>query len=208
MDAPTLVLFHGTGGTERDLIPLAKRIDPDASLLGLRGNVLEGEMSRFFRRLAEGVFDEEDLLVRTGEVKEYLDKAAQDYGRNRANMVAVGYSNGANMAASLLFHYGHALRGALLFHPMVPRRGIDLPDLKGVPVFIAAGIRDPICPPEETAELEQLLQGAGASVTTYWGEGGHRLTAAEADQAAAWYRQTFCPGGTPCHTDAENSPQK
>src|SRR4051794_36656949 len=133
--APVLVLLHGTGGTERDLLPLAEAISPDSSVLSIRGNVLENGMPRYFRRLAEGVFDEEDLLFRTKELNDFLAQAAAEYGFDRNNLVAVGYSNGANIAGSLLFHYAGSLRGAILHHPMVPRRGVQLPDLSGVPIF-------------------------------------------------------------------------
>lgn len=190
-DAPTLVLFHGTGGTEHDLLPLAQHINPESSVLSLRGNVLENGMPRFFRRLAEGVFDEEDLIFRTKEVNDFLDQAAGQYGFDRGNLVAVGYSNGANIAGSLLFHYEHALKGAILHHPMVPRRGVSLPDLSGTPVFIGAGINDPICPARETEELQGMLEGAGASVSVRWERFGHQLTATEAAAAAAWFKKNF-----------------
>src|ERR1700731_2109363 len=111
-EAPTLVLFHGTGGTERDLLPLAKQISPESAVISVRGNVLENGMPRFFRRLAEGVFDEADLIFRTQEVNDFLDKAAVEHGFDRGNLVAVGYSNGANIAGSLLFHYKQAFKGA------------------------------------------------------------------------------------------------
>ncbi|MBG9791504.1 carboxylesterase [Paenibacillus dendritiformis] len=189
--APTLVLLHGTGGSERDLVPLARMISPESPVLSLRGNVLENGMPRFFRRLAEGVFDEEDLLFRTGEVNEFLDQAAEQYGFDRRNLVAVGYSNGANIAASLLFHIQEAWAGAILHHPMVPRRGVVLPDLNGIPVFIGAGKNDPICPPQETEELEGLLRGAGSDVTVHWERYGHQLTSTEAEAAADWFRGKF-----------------
>ena len=99
---PTILLLHGTGGTEQDLLPLAELIDPEASVLSVRGNVLENGMPRFFRRLAEGVFDEEDLIFRTNELHSFLNEAAEEHGFDRANIVAVGYSNGANIAASLV----------------------------------------------------------------------------------------------------------
>ncbi|WP_334072355.1 MULTISPECIES: alpha/beta hydrolase [Paenibacillus] len=190
-DAPVLVLFHGTGGTERDLLPLAGIISPQSSVLSVRGNVLENGMPRFFRRLSEGVFDEEDLVFRTAELNDFLDEAAQNYGFNRRNLVAVGYSNGANIAGSLLFHHKDALRGAILHHPMVPRRGISLPALDGVPVFIGAGRNDPLCSPEESEELERLLAEAGAKVTVHWEMSGHQLSPSEVDAASVWYQRTF-----------------
>jgi phospholipase/carboxylesterase len=193
-EAPTLILFHGTGGTEEDLLPLAKLISPESSVLSLRGNVLENGMPRFFKRLAEGVFDEEDLIFRTKEVYDFLDQASGQYGFDRGNLVAAGYSNGANLAGSLLFHYEQALKGAILHHPMVPRRGIPVPDLSGTPVFIGAGKNDPICSAQETEELQELLSAAGASVTVHWEQFGHQLTSTEVKAAAAWFRNHFGDG--------------
>ncbi|MBW7477284.1 alpha/beta hydrolase [Paenibacillus oenotherae] len=186
-DAPVLLLLHGTGGTERDLLPLAKRVAPDSSLLSVRGNVLENGMPRYFRRLAEGVFDEEDLIFRTAELNDYLQEAAAEYGFDRSNLVAIGYSNGANIAGSLLFHYQNALRGAILHHPMVPIRGVVLPDLSDTPIFIGAGNNDPICSPHETIELESTLRSAGAEVSVHWESAGHQLTRSEVEAAAEWY---------------------
>jgi phospholipase/carboxylesterase len=188
---PVLLLLHGTGGTEQDLLPLAEMIDPEVSVLSVRGNVSENGMPRFFRRLAEGVFDEEDLIFRTKELHEFLDKAAKEHGFDRSNIVAFGYSNGANIAASLLFHYDDSLKGASLHHPMVPLRGIQLPNLSGVPVFIAAGKNDPICPAAESEELDELLRGAGAKTTVHWEMNGHTLTGSEVAVAADWYRSQF-----------------
>jgi Predicted esterase len=189
--APVLVMLHGTGGTEQDLLGLAELISPTSSVLSIRGNVLENGMPRFFRRIAEGVFDEEDLVIRTTELYDFLEQAAADYELNRSNFVAVGYSNGANIAGSLLFHYASSLRGAILHHPMVPRRGVKLPDLSGVPIFIGAGENDPICSPVETEELEELFDNAGAWVDVYWERAGHRLTQTEAAAAAQWFGLNF-----------------
>lgn len=188
---PTFLLLHGTGGNELDLLPVAGRIDDTASILSVRGNVLENGMPRFFRRLAEGVFDEEDLIYRTKELYEFLDEAAQKYEFDRNNIVAVGYSNGANIAGSLLFHYQDALRGAILHHPMVPRKGVELPDLSGTSVFITAGTNDPICSPMESKELQGLLETAKADVEIHWESYGHQLTPSEVDGAAEWYRKHF-----------------
>ncbi len=189
--APVLVLLHGTGGTERDLLPLAASISAESSVLSIRGNVSENGMPRYFRRLAEGVFDIEDLIFRTKELNDFIDLAAKEYGFDRNNLIAIGYSNGANIAGSLLFHYEGSLKGAILHHPMVPIRGVKLPDLSGVPIFIGAGENDPICVPHETEDLNTLLQEAGASVTIHWENSGHRLTASEVDAAAAWYKAQF-----------------
>ncbi|RFB15022.1 alpha/beta hydrolase [Bacillus sp. HNG] len=188
---PTLLLLHGTGGTESDLLPLAPHIDEDASVLSVRGNVSENGMPRFFRRLAEGVFDMEDLIFRTKELNDFLDEAAKKYSFDRNNIVAIGYSNGANIAGSLLFHYKDALKGAILHHPMVPRRDIELPDQTGIPVFIAAGKNDPICPAQETIDLQNLLQNAHADVEVHWENHGHMLTGTEVAAAAEWYKKHF-----------------
>ncbi|HET7657043.1 MAG TPA: alpha/beta hydrolase [Bacillales bacterium] len=187
----TLLLLHGTGGNEQDLLPLANMIDSHASILGVRGNVNENGMPRFFRRIAEGVFDEEDLVYRTKELNEFLDTSAEQYDFDRERLVAVGYSNGANIAASLLFHYKKVLEGAILHHPMVPLRGIELPDMTDIPVMISAGRNDPICPPEETEELAARLKNAGAEVEVYWHDSGHQLTRSEVEKAMEWYGQHF-----------------
>lgn len=183
---PTLLLLHGTGGNERDLLPIAEAICPEAARLGVRGNVLENGMPRFFRRLAEGVFDEEDLVKRTYELDEFVAQSAAQYGFSRDGLVAVGYSNGANIAASLLYHIPGALKRAVLFHAMPPRQGLKLPDLRGVSVFLGAGKRDSLITPEQTLQLAADLRGAGAEVTEFWTEGGHQLSRQEIEEAALW----------------------
>lgn len=186
---PTFLLLHGTGGNENDLLPLANHIDPEASVLSVRGNVSENGMPRFFKRLAEGVFDMEDLKARTEELHEFIGKAAKDHGFDRKNVIAIGYSNGANIAANLLFTYSDALKGAILHHPMVPNRETELPDLTAVPVFISAGTNDPICPSEESTDLERILKDAGAEVHLHWENYGHQLTMPEVEAAKVWYGQ-------------------
>lgn len=190
-EAPVLLLLHGTGGNERDLLMVAEMIDPNASVLGVRGNVLENGMPRFFRRLTEGVFDEEDLIFRTKELHTFIGKMAVEYSFNRNQVVAVGYSNGANIAASHLYHYKDALQGAILFHAMVPLRNIELPDLSNVAVFLGAGKLDPLIPTVQTKELAEMLQKAGANVTEHWEDGGHQLTREEVEAAKLWYDEKF-----------------
>ncbi|MCZ0701765.1 phospholipase/carboxylesterase [Natronobacillus azotifigens] len=185
---PTLLLLHGTGGSEKDLLSLAEVIDPNASVLSVRGNVLENGMSRFFRRLEEGVFDEEDLINRTVELNDFLTEAAKEYNFDRDNVIAIGYSNGANIAGSLLFHHEDSLRAAILHHPMVPRRNVDIPNLAEVKVFIGAGINDPLCSAQETKELATILTDHHAEVSVHWEENGHQLTQTEVEAAAEWYR--------------------
>ena len=188
---PTLLLLHGTGGDEHDLLPLAKMVDEEASVLSVRGEVLEHGMPRFFRRLAEGVFDEADLVARTAQLNEFITEASVKYGFDRNNVVAIGYSNGANIAASLMFHYEGALKGAILHHPMVPRRGITLPNLAGTSVFITAGVNDPICPAAESEELEKTLANAGAAVAVHWESNGHSLSRTEVEAAGRWYSRIW-----------------
>ncbi|MFZ3587689.1 alpha/beta hydrolase [Bacillus sp. DJP31] len=184
----TLLLLHGTGGNERDLLPLAEMIAPQASVLSVRGNVLENGMPRFFRRLSEGVFDEEDLIIRTHELNEFITSMSVKYSFDRNKVVAIGYSNGANIAASLLYHDRTSLSAGILFHAMVPLRGVQLPDLSKKEVFIGAGKNDPIIPFVETKELVKELRNANASVTEHWGEGGHELTREEVEKARTWYQ--------------------
>lgn len=188
---PTLLLLHGTGGTEQDLLPLAEIADQTASVLSVQGNVSENGMPRFFRRLGEGVFDEEDLIFRTNELNTFINQAAKEHDFDRNNVVAIGYSNGANIAASMLFHIEDSLKGAMLHHPMVPRRGIELPDLTNQPVFIAAGKNDPLCKPEESEDLKELLEQANAKVDLHWESNGHQLSRSEVEHAAEWYQKNF-----------------
>ncbi|MFC0472784.1 alpha/beta hydrolase [Halalkalibacter kiskunsagensis] len=190
-DAPTLLLLHGTGGNEHDLLALANMIAPDSSILSVRGNVLENGMPRFFRRLAEGLFDEEDLVFRTKELTEFVNESAKTYGFDRDRVVAIGYSNGANIAASMMYHHENALNGAILFHAMVPRRGVEIPDLTGTSVFIGAGKRDPLIPLNETKELIKDLEKANATMNEYWVDGGHQLVREEVEKAKEWFEATY-----------------
>lgn len=184
-DAPPLLLLHGTGGTEDDLLPLGKTLAPGAALLSPRGKVLERGMPRFFRRLAEGVFDEDDLRRRADELAQFLAAAREAYGM-RSAPVAVGFSNGANMAAALLLLHPGALGGAVLFRAMVPLTPDPLPDLSGTPAALFAGRFDPMAPPPQTEALAGLLRGAGASVTVQWTDAGHALTAGDVEAAREW----------------------
>lgn len=185
-DKRTLVLLHGTGGNEEDLLPLGRYLAPGACLLGVRGKTLEGGMPRFFRRLAEGVFDEEDLVFRTHELARFLEQATVEYGLHKNGLVAVGYSNGANMAASLLLLEPTVLSAAILFRPMVPLMPQQLPNLSGKTVFISAGRQDPIVPSTQSEQLAELLTRAGADVTLDWQNTGHGLVNAEMEQARRW----------------------
>ena len=182
----TLLMLHGTGGDENDLRGLGQYLAPGAAQLRPRGKVLERGMPRYFRRLAEGVFDLEDLQLRTQELADFVAAAAEQYRFDAQKVIAVGYSNGANIAASTLLLRPGVLAGAVLLHPMVPLVPETPPDLTGVPVFIGAGTADPIVPGEQTEALEQLLAEYGAEVTTYWQSGGHGIGQAEVEKAKIW----------------------
>jgi phospholipase/carboxylesterase len=182
----TLLLLHGTGGNERDLIPLGRELDPNAALLSARGKVLENGMPRFFRRLAEGVFDMEDLKYRTNELADFVSAAAQHYGFSTDELVAVGYSNGANIAASMLLLRPEIMRAAILFRAMVPLVPDTLPDLSSVHVWIGAGDQDPIVPASETKRLAELFRRAGADVTIRFSKSGHGLTNDDLEAARHW----------------------
>lgn len=184
----TLLLLHGTGGNERDLISLGRELDPNASLLSPRGKVLENGMPRFFRRLAEGVFDLEDLKKRTHELADFVIAAAKHYKIDIRHMIAVGYSNGANIAASILLLRPETFAAAILFRAMVPFVPETQPDLSSVRVLIGAGSIDPIVPASETKQLAELLRSAGADVTIRFFQGGHELTQADVHAAQEWLR--------------------
>jgi len=190
-DARVLLLLHGTGGTEHDLLKLAPLIDPEAAVLSLRGNVQENGENRFFRRLADGSIDVADWKSRSKALYAFLDESAVQYGFDRRKIVAVGYSNGANIAIGLLFHYQDAFMGAILHHPLLPARDVHPPSLKGLPIFIGAGTNDPICKPEETEQLSALLTDAGAAVDVHWESYGHHFSPSEVKAAARWYKRAF-----------------
>ncbi len=182
----TLLLLHGTGGDEDDLIPLGRALAPGAALLSPRGSVLELGAPRFFRRLTEGVFDMEDLRVRTAELAEFIAEASDRYALESDNLVAVGFSNGANILASMLLRGQGGLRRAVLLSPMLPYEPADVADLHGTRVFIGAGAADPIAPAPQVDHLAQVLRSAGAEVALDWQPGGHSITTAEVEAARRW----------------------
>jgi predicted esterase len=191
----TLLLLHGTGGNERDLIPLGRELDPNASLLSPRGKILENGMPRFFRRLAEGVFDLEDLRTRTNELADFVDAAVRHYKLPVNGIVAVGYSNGANIAASMLLLRPEIMHEAILFRAMVPLIPDRFPDLSPVRVWIGAGDQDPIVPPSETKRLAELLRRAGADVTIRFVNASHALTNDDVITARDWLEKLRPSGG-------------
>ncbi|MDP9254825.1 MAG: alpha/beta hydrolase [Verrucomicrobiota bacterium] len=182
----TLLLLHGTGGNEHDLIELGRSLNPAASLLSPRGKVLENGMPRFFRRLAEGVFDIDDLKKRTQDLADFIAATSRHYGFESAKVVAIGYSNGANIAASLLLLRPESFHTAVLFRAMVPLVPQTLPDLSRASVLIAAGGQDPIVSGAETKRLVELLRKARANVTVYFSNAGHGLANTDIETAARW----------------------
>jgi phospholipase/carboxylesterase len=182
---PPVLLLHGTGGDETDLLPLGREIAPGAALISPRGNVLEGGMPRFFRRYREGVFDEADVRRRAKELAHFVAQARQAYGV--AAPVALGYSNGANIAAALLLLHPHVLIGAILLRAMAPLADPPKPDLAGVPVLILSGSNDPIVPPASAERLASALAAAGARVERDELPAGHGLTQADIARARAFF---------------------
>lgn len=182
----TLLLLHGTGGDENDLIALGRLLLPGAALLSPRGKVSEGGALRFFRRIREGVFDQEDLRLRTEELADFIDRSVATYALDPSRIVAVGFSNGANIAGSLLLRRPALLHAAVLLAPMVPFEPEQPPRLAGKPVFIGAGRQDALVPPQQSERLAELLRHAGADVTLHWEPAGHEITKSEVEAAHGW----------------------
>jgi phospholipase/carboxylesterase len=184
--AVPLLLLHGTGGNETDLLDLGRSLAPGSPLLSPRGRVLENGMPRFFRRLAEGVFDLADLRLQAQELASFVGAARAHYGMGDIPPLAVGYSNGANIAAALLLLHPGTLGGAVLLRPMVPLIPDSLPDLEGVRVLIAAGLRDPIAVPAQAQALGELLTGCGAELMMQWSNAAHGLVQDDLEAAERW----------------------
>ena len=179
-----LLLLHGTGGDENDLLPLGQRLSAAAALLSPRGKVLESGMPRFFKRVAEGEWDLEDLDTRTAELAHFVADARKAY--NLPPPIALGFSNGANIAWSLMLREPALLGGAILMRAMLPFDPRPLPDLDRVPVLILAGVNDPLVPVDQAALLAALLGEAGADVTYEVVQGGHGLTGDDLSLAGRW----------------------
>jgi phospholipase/carboxylesterase len=186
--ARTLLLLHGTGGDENDMIPLGRDLDPTAALLSPRGNVLENGMPRFFRRLTEGVFDEKDVIRRAHELADFVGIAAARYEFGPQRVTAVGYSNGANIAAAILLLRPEALPGAVLFRAMVPLVPPVLPNLAHAHVLLSSGKQDAIVPVENAQRLAAMLRDAGANVTLRFEPVGHALAFGDVEAAKEWLR--------------------
>ena len=182
----TLLVLHGTGGDENDMIPLAQALLPGAGIISPRGNVLENGAPRFFRRLAAGVLDQDDLAFRTGELASFVESAIDGYRLTGNQIIAVGFSNGANIAVSMLFRNPGLLRGAILLSPLLPFEPEVLPDLAGTSVFIGAGRLDPLVYSGQIERLAELMTSAGADVQLHWENAGHTITQDELVAAQSW----------------------
>lgn len=187
-DGNTLLLLHGTGGDENDLISIGKQLAPEANLLSPRGQVLEHGMPRFFERLAVGVFNEEDLKKRAADLSAFARAAAVRYGFDAGRVYAMGFSNGANMAAGLLLLDDSLLAGAALLRAILPLEPPRIPDLTGKPVLLAAGLRDPYAPHEKVDRLAELLKRSGAVVDLRWAEADHSLVPSDFKAIVDWVK--------------------
>lgn len=185
-ESPTLLLLHGTGADENDLVPLGRSLDSEAALLSPRGQVSENGAPRWFRRHAEGVFDAEDLVARTHELADFVGAAVEHYQLDGSKIIAVGFSNGANIAAAMVLLRPEVLRAAALFAPMMAQSDVGPVDLSEVAIFIGAGRVDPIAPPEQAEALATLLSDRGASVELRWHRGGHGVDQSVLSAASSW----------------------
>jgi predicted esterase len=184
--AETLIVLHGTGGDENDLIGIGQTIAPGAAILSPRGNVLENGAPRFFKRLAEGVFDAREVRSRGEELARFIRAAILKYGLNPERVFALGFSNGANVASTVMFIEPGLLRGAILLRPMVVFEPDERPDLSAAGVLISAGRMDPIVPTESVERLVELFETSHAEVTLRWQLAGHNLLPSEIHEAAEW----------------------
>ncbi len=184
--APPLLLLHGTGGDENDLLPIGQKLSPGSALLSPRGDVLEHGMPRFFRRFAEGVFDLADVARRTEALADFVEAAAVRYGFNHRRLLALGFSNGANIAASLLWLRPESANEAILLRPMVVLEPAELPDLSGKRVLISSGRQDPIVPGDHPERLAQMFRRSGADVSLQIHQAGHGLVPADFAAAKAF----------------------
>lgn len=187
----TFISLHGTGGDEFSLQKMTHQVSVNMNYLGIRGNVDENGMARYFRRLREGVFDMDDLRFRTAELADFIREAAVTYGFSLDTSYLIGYSNGANIAANLMLTEQDLAAGALLLHPMVPSREQTAVDLAGKQLFISAGRQDPLVPMEEADELEQLFLAKNAEVLMYRDDHGHQISYAEVAAAGKWLEQVL-----------------
>ncbi|HEV7389135.1 MAG TPA: alpha/beta hydrolase [Gemmatimonadaceae bacterium] len=182
----TLLVLHGTGGDENDLIGIGQAIAPGAAILSPRGNVLENGAPRFFRRLTEGVFDPKEVRSRAEELARFIRAAAVTYRLDPERLYALGYSNGANVASTVMLVEPGILRGSILLRPMLVYEPSERNDLSGSAVFISAGRMDPIVPADSVERLVTLFESAHAEVTLKWQLAAHSLVPSEVREASDW----------------------
>lgn len=183
------IVLHGTGGNENSFIPLANFIDPETSILGLRGNVNESGLNRFFKRLRPGVFDIENLMEETKKLKTFIDSFIEEKGYKPQNIYLLGYSNGANILASLLYHFGKAYGPIALMHPMIPLRNFKLANQNNQKIIITSGLNDPMVSVNETDELVKILVENGADVTHKVYKFEHDISDAEIIDVKSWFNK-------------------
>src|SRR5882757_809437 len=188
--APVLLLLHSTGGSPAELLPLADALDPRAAVLAPAGQVSEYGATRWFRRLAEGVFDFADVAARADQLADFVLAARERYSLRDRRLVAVGFSNGANIAAATLLTRPDALSEAVLFSAMMPLPDSPAIELNGTRIFLANGDNDPMAPATSTAELVRALRARSAEVTAVSHPGGHGITRAGLDAATAWLHES------------------
>ncbi len=185
-DGQTIVTLHGTGGNEHDLIGIARDVGPSSAVLSPRGQVIENGMSRFFKRLAENVFDEKDVVRRANDLADFIVTAAGEYGRDPAQLTAMGYSNGANIAAAIILLRPEVFTRAVLLRPMLPLQDPAAPDLEGKEILILRGDNDSVIPSESTERLVEIFKNAGANVSARNLAAGHEITARDLQEISGW----------------------
>jgi phospholipase/carboxylesterase len=186
---PTFVLFHGTGGSENDLVQIAQLIDPEASILALRGDVVENGMLRFFKRLGPNVFDYEDIAQRVEAYDVFIHRACEQYHLDRQDLIALGYSNGANLIAQIILKKELSFHYAILMHPMDIDPKKSIPILQDIEILITTGVNDPIVPKDSDTKLHKRLMTLGASVELLSFSQGHQLSNAEVQAVIKWYKK-------------------
>lgn len=184
-----LILLHGTGGNENSLIEIAKYIDKNASVLGVKGNVSENGINRFFKRFRPGVFDVENLVEETKILYNFINEFASKNDFLESEIIIIGYSNGANILGSMLYHYGKISKATILMHPMIPIKNFEVVNQSGGHILITSGINDPMVSNEETNELVNILKESGGQVTFYSFGEGHTISLAELNEIKKWYNK-------------------
>ena len=184
--APLFLTFHGTGGNEGQFHGFAEQLLPDAHVCSPRGDVSEQGALRYFRRTGEGVYDMDDLATRTAAMADFIRSERQNV--SAADAIGLGYSNGANILASVAMAEPDLVETLVLMHPLIPWAPNDQPGLKGRKVLITAGERDPICPAPSTQALVDYLETQGAEVTVHWHPGGHEIAQSEVDAITQFVR--------------------